>query len=1276
MPAETGPRNGRVITFYSYKGGCGRTMALANTAWALASNGYRVLAIDWDLESPGLHRYFQPFMRDPDLRRTEGLIELLQKYCNAAQAEVVGDDWMAEATRLSSASFSLKWPWTFPGVLDFIPAGKQDNQYSPKVSNFDWHLFWDKFAGEAFVRALGEAMRRDYDFVLVDSRTGLSDSAGILTMLLPDAVVNCFALNRQGVEGALMVAHTIDGAERDIAIYPLPGRVESGEQAKLQHGRDEAQRKFRQFTDKLDRDVEDYWSAVEVPYKPYYAYEEILAVFADRPKDASSVLAPYVALAGMLAGKPLVAPEIPEKQRRSVLAQFERSGSSAQLRVLVQYAAIDRVWAEWIRQELDYHGHKCGLIPPGSDTPALDGVDKVVVLVSNDGLTYETIDRHWRPWLERVDLRSADLLVPMRVNGPPLPVSTAVAASVDFATLKGEAAVQEVFKALGVRFVSSDDGHVEGDIIRYPAEHAKTWRVPIRRNPGFVGRDVDVERLRDQLSQQDAPVALVGMSGVGKSTLALEYLYRYAAAYDNVWWISADSEELARSGFEELGDALGVPQSREPGGRVAWILEELRESQSRWLVVLDNAGDPAQLAQYVPEGAGNTIITSRDAAWSRHVQVQPVDVFRRHESITLFDRRNAGLTGNEADTLAERLGDLPVAIEASAQWLVTTAGTVEEFLERMDRHGEAALAAFAVAMESLRAQNRAAARLVEIFAFLAATPIPNAILRSQRIRTVLAEHDATLRDPLLLSHLVQQAGRFGLVKSDPASRTISMHVLIQQEIRRHLDPAAQAESHAVALEAIAEINPGDADNATNWPRYELLRPHVDVLRAAEDSTPAVRRLIIDLVRYLRMRGQAAACEQLAERALAAWAATIDDPDDIDTILLRFQYANVVRDFGKLQQAYEIDLDLLERLTRVEGEAHPYTLMVAGSYAQDLREQGRWAEAQAREEQTYTLIEHVLGDEHPRTLMAANNYALTLRLAGRYSDACDLDREIHRKRRSLLGDSNPFTLSSADALGTDERDLGDLQGSRRRLEAVYEASKQILGDEHPSTLMTMRNLATTYRWLGKADQAATLLDSALPRFERVLGAEHPATVGCRVEKANVLSDQGDDWGALRLVTAAERSYEAQFAIDHPLRLVARNNLAVFARKTGDTARGRKIAEEVAVAFAAKLGADHTITALALVNVANAAAAGGDLEHARRTDERAYKILETTLRPENIASIGAMMNYAVGRIATGNYDETYWAKAVQYAQEVLGPDHPITLRGQSKQRIDLDLEPFVM
>src|ERR1051326_8441520 len=82
---------GRIATFYSYKGGTGRSMALANFAWIMAASGKRVLAIDWDLEAPGLHRYFRPFLVDPDLFETDGLIDTVWSLTASAVAKSSSD---------------------------------------------------------------------------------------------------------------------------------------------------------------------------------------------------------------------------------------------------------------------------------------------------------------------------------------------------------------------------------------------------------------------------------------------------------------------------------------------------------------------------------------------------------------------------------------------------------------------------------------------------------------------------------------------------------------------------------------------------------------------------------------------------------------------------------------------------------------------------------------------------------------------------------------------------------------------------------------------------------------------------------------------------------------------------------------------------------------------------------------------------------------------------------------------------------------------------------
>jgi MinD-like ATPase involved in chromosome partitioning or flagellar assembly len=189
-----GRADGTIITFYSYKGGTGRSMAVANTAWILASNGLRVLAVDWDLEAPGLHRYFHPFLPDKDLQLYRGIVDLVWDFAAAAiDTEAPSDPgWHEELAQISPYAMSLDYEFPDGGTVDFVPAGRQDSSYAALVTSFDWENFYERLGGGRFLEALKRNMRQRYDYVLVDSRTGLSDIAGICTVQLPDILVNCF----------------------------------------------------------------------------------------------------------------------------------------------------------------------------------------------------------------------------------------------------------------------------------------------------------------------------------------------------------------------------------------------------------------------------------------------------------------------------------------------------------------------------------------------------------------------------------------------------------------------------------------------------------------------------------------------------------------------------------------------------------------------------------------------------------------------------------------------------------------------------------------------------------------------------------------------------------------------------------------------------------------------------------------------------------------------------------------------------------------------------
>jgi hypothetical protein len=146
---------GQIVTFYSFKGGTGRTMALANVAWILAANGKRVLVADWDLESPGLHRFFQPFM-ETKVNRKAGIVDFIRGYewaideadrrgmlnVAAERAGEVAKIIDAAVRDISNLVVPVSWRFPDDGAIHFLSPGQQDNGvYKNALSALDWDTF-------------------------------------------------------------------------------------------------------------------------------------------------------------------------------------------------------------------------------------------------------------------------------------------------------------------------------------------------------------------------------------------------------------------------------------------------------------------------------------------------------------------------------------------------------------------------------------------------------------------------------------------------------------------------------------------------------------------------------------------------------------------------------------------------------------------------------------------------------------------------------------------------------------------------------------------------------------------------------------------------------------------------------------------------------------------------------------------------------------------------------------------------------------------------------
>lgn len=234
---------GKIVTFYSYKGGVGRTMALANVAFLAAMNGKRVLVMDWDLEAPGLVYYFRGLLEAADAKLFKddpGILDILWEWSSEisevrTQPELdnvldnLSNDCRFE--RVVRPLFSSE-QFDTEGVLDYIGAGSrniltpQSTPYEEALAEFSWTKFYDEQGGGLLLESFKNWAKNNYDLVLIDSRTGLADVAGICTIQLPDIVALCFVLNRQNIDGASRVAAAIRVKRSDeVAVRAVPMRV-------------------------------------------------------------------------------------------------------------------------------------------------------------------------------------------------------------------------------------------------------------------------------------------------------------------------------------------------------------------------------------------------------------------------------------------------------------------------------------------------------------------------------------------------------------------------------------------------------------------------------------------------------------------------------------------------------------------------------------------------------------------------------------------------------------------------------------------------------------------------------------------------------------------------------------------------------------------------------------------------------------------------------------------------------------------------------------------
>lgn len=772
------------------------------------------------------------------------------------------------------------------------------------------------------------------------------------------------------------------------------------------------------------------------------------------------------------------------------------------------------------------------------------------------------------------------------------------------------------------------------------------WGPVPPRLPDFIGRAAWLDRLHQSLTRDDriGVVAIQGLPGVGKTQLAVEYANRHADSYDLVWWIPCDTAESAHSAMADLAVAAGVPDAARglDGGDYAGLFELLRRRQryARWLLIFDNAGEPEAIRDLIPPLPGYALITTRSSRWERSGEMLELDVFDRGESIEFLRHRMRKFTSGTADRLAEGVGDLPLLLEHAVESRVAVGAYLArldaaplELLDEQPSDYHATIASvWRTAVGRLRDDAPDAFDLLSCLSFFGPDPVPRESLERGSGPTGISIH-AMLKEPIRLAVAIRTLRNAGLLRMRPGARSLAVHRVTQSVVRDMVARSGPAESgrirHDVHL-LVAAADPLTPEDPATWRSYEELRGHADASGIVACPDEAVRRFVVNLVRYLTAAADLPTAAAIADAALDRWAA--DPPDDGSPVvdggattriakagaLMRMAKADALFAQGMWPEAAAERQAVLATMRLDQGRWTAEILAVEATAGAQYRVTGFFAKALAADRNAVDAFAAEFGDGAPQGFSAVNGLVKDLALSGAVADATLTALGLYRDCIAFYGDEgHPAVLAARGALGRC-RWLAGRHGEAATIMAEVHDGYDALTDgeleeNHPWRLVHEVDYAIARRdnglLLADLRVLADDMDKIRRRCWRAFGADHPQTLAATVVLGSILRRTAGRAGeAVRLLGEAERRYQRALP-GHPYGQACGAYLAAVRYQAADgslehaAARAVPVIEGAVDRLADSVGGGHPLSLTALSALANALAHAGEVGAASKHGQEA-------------------------------------------------------------------------
>ena len=635
------------------------------------------------------------------------------------------------------------------------------------------------------------------------------------------------------------------------------------------------------------------------------------------------------------------------------------------------------------------------------------------------------------------------------------------------------------------------------------------------------------ERLCDLVIEGQQPrIVLTGMRGCGKSQLASDLAqWCEKQEWSLVAWINAASRESVQSDLVELAQRLPIDRSDKPSQDqlINRCIDYFNSSNlGNRLIVFDNVEDINHLIGLVPRGDGLRVVatTTNEYGWKNQSwDLIKIGVFSREDSIKCLLRITDSKDREAADAVAQKLGDLPLAIVQAGATACEEDWTLKKYLVRLKRYSisivikpvqgdsyteevyKALLMAVDVALEKLGDNEcEVARRQLGGLVVLAQSGVPTRWIDPSSTDVYSSDLEENVPDIAdenahnALTALVKMS-----VVQQSADKTITMLHRLQAQVLREKWCEEKTAAHEEAFDAAVEILGRTKykqlpSNATDARRCEVrdLITQLSAIAIQDYSRPLFAR---GQIRSYLYRGFCYAYEIGLLGEAVELDATVGIVEDVlgaehpDTFIAHNNLALAYESAGRFGEAVELFERVLGECEEVLGVEHPTTLFARSGLAGAYYSVGRFGEAVELFERVLGEREEVLGVKHPDTLSSRNGLAYAYNSAGRFGEAVELFERVLGEREEVLGVKHPDTLLSrirlAYAYFQTEQDAEVID----LFERVLGECEEVLGVEHPTTLFARSGLAYSYLYADQLAEAIDVCEGTLPDCQRVLGPEH-------------------------------------------------------------------------------------------------------------------------------------------------------------------------------------------